>query len=124
MRLRILMLGAAAVLVAATTAEAAGNAANGKKVFARCALCHNDANGAGNKIGPDLFGVAGRKAGTAPGYSYSAAMKSAGFDWTDDRLDAFLKSPSTVVPGTKMAFAGLSSDSDRADLIAYLDALK
>jgi cytochrome c len=103
---------------------AAGNAANGASVFARCGICHNSANGAGNKIGPDLFGVVGRKAGTAPGFSYSAAMKSAGFVWTNAKLDTYIKSPSTVVPGNKMAFIGIPSDSQRADLVAYLDTLK
>ena len=63
--------------------------------------------GGGNRIGPDLFGVVGRKAGTAPNFSYSAAMKSAGFVWTNDKLDAYIKAPAMVVPGNKMAFAGL-----------------
>ncbi len=114
----------AAACLAAGAAEAAGSVASGQQVFARCAICHNAANGAGNKIGPDLFGVVGRKAGTAPGFSYSAAMKAAGFAWTDDRLNAFIKSPGATVPGNRMPFAGLASDSQRADLIVYLDTLK
>ena len=94
-------------LMAAGTAQAAGNAKSGEQVFARCGLCHSNAKGDGNKIGPNLFGVVGRKAGTAPQFSYSAAMKSAGFVWTNDKLDAWIKSPPTVVPGNKMMFAGI-----------------
>lgn len=117
------MLGLA--VVAATSAQAAGgNAANGVAVFARCAICHTNSRGEGNKLGPNLFGVVGRQAGTAPDFSYSAPMKNAGFAWTDAKLNAYIKAPAVVVPGNKMVFAGLSSDVQRADLIAYLDTLK
>jgi cytochrome c len=109
---------------AASQTYAAGNAANGATVFARCGICHTNAKGAGNSVGPDLFGVVGRKTGTAPDYSYSPAMAKAGFVWTNEKLDAYVKSPPAVVPGNKMPFAGLPSASDRADLIAYLDTLK
>lgn len=108
----------------ASAAGAAGNAANGASVFARCAICHNNTRGAGAKIGPDLFGVVGRKAGTEPGFSYSAAMKNSGITWTNEKLDAYIKSPQMIVPGNKMPFSGLPSSSQRADLIAYLDTLK
>ncbi|HTW33660.1 MAG TPA: cytochrome c family protein [Rhizomicrobium sp.] len=111
-------------LIAAGTAQAAGNAKTGAQVFGRCALCHSSAKGEGNKIGPNLFGVVGRKAGTAPEFSYSAAMRGAGFVWTNDKLDAYITSPSLVVPGNKMMFAGIPSAQQRADLIAYLDTLK
>lgn len=103
---------------------AAGNAASGATVFARCAICHSNAKGAGNMIGPNLFGVVGRKAGSVPGFYYSAAMKSSGIVWTNDKLDAYIKSPARVVPGNRMPFAGLPNDTQRADLIAYLDTLK
>jgi cytochrome c len=112
------------VAVAATEASAGGDAVKGAALFGRCFICHTNAKGAGNKIGPNLFGVVGRKAGTAPGYSYSAAMANAGFAWTDARLDAYIKAPQVTVPGNKMAFAGMPSASDRADLIAYLNTLK
>jgi cytochrome c len=118
-----LILGAIAIL-AASAAQAGGNATNGQTVFGQCAICHSSAKGGGNRIGPALFGVVGRKAGTAPGFSYSAAMKAAGFVWTNEKLDAYIKSPALTVPGNRMPFAGLSSASDRADLIAYLDTLK
>ncbi|MGB8363104.1 MAG: c-type cytochrome [Rhizomicrobium sp.] len=118
------LLVAAVLAMVATAAEAGGNAANGATVFARCAICHNNTKGAGAKIGPDLFGVVGRKAGTEPGFSYSAAMKNAGFVWTNARLDAYIKAPQQVVLGNKMPFGGLPSAGQRADLIAYLDTLK
>ena len=116
------ILGAA--LIAAGAAQAAGNATAGAQVFARCAMCHANAKGEGNKIGPNLFGVVGRKAGTAPQFSYSPALQKAGFVWTNDKLDAWITSPATLVPGNKMAFAGIPSAAQRADLIAYLDSLK
>jgi cytochrome c len=110
--------------MAASAAHAAGNAATGAVVFNRCALCHDNHKNGAIKIGPDLYGVVGRKAGTSPGFYYSSAMKNAGFAWTNDKLDAYLTSPQLVVPGNKMAFAGIAGASQRADLIAYLDTLK
>lgn len=111
-------------LMSAGVAQAAGNAAAGAQGFARCAMCHSNAKGDGNKIGPNLFGIVGRKAGTVPQFSYSPAMKTAGFVWTNDKLDAYIKAPAAVVPNNKMMFAGIPSDGQRADLIAYLDTLK
>lgn len=105
-------------------AEAAGDASAGKGVFSRCAACHNAVKGGPNMIGPNLFGVVGRKAGTAPGFSYSNAMKSSGITWTPDKLDTYLTHPAQVVPGTRMAFAGIPDAKQRADLIAYLGTLK
>jgi cytochrome c len=116
------IVGFAAIV--ATSAGAAGDAKKGATVFARCGICHSSAKGEGNKIGPNLFGVVGRKAGSVADFSYSAAMKSAGFVWTDAKLDAYIKSPATVVPGNKMAFAGVPADGQRADLVAYLNTLK
>lgn len=105
-------------------AHAAGNPKNGAIVFSRCAICHDNRKDGGNRLGPNLFGVVGRKAGTYAGYSYSPAMKNAGFTWAPAKLDAYIASPSRVVPGNKMAFAGVSDASQRADLVAYLTTLK
>jgi cytochrome c len=113
-----------ALVFSAVPVEAAGNSARGAVVFNRCAICHNNTKAAGNKIGPDLFDVVGRKAGTYPGFSYSPAMRSAGFVWTAEKLDAYIVSPQTVVPGNKMAFSGISNAGQRSDLIAYLATLK
>jgi cytochrome c len=110
---------AAAVIAPATAQNAGGNAAAGQAVFARCAACHAVTAGT-NRLGPSLFGIVGRKSGTAAGFAYSPAMKNAKITWTAGRLDAFLTRPSATVPGTKMTFAGIPSAADRANLIAYL----
>jgi cytochrome c2 len=108
----------------ATAARASGDAKAGAQVFKRCAICHTDTNGGPNKIGPNLWGVVGRKAGTAPGFNYSAAMKNSGITWTDEKLEAYLMHPQQVVPGDKMPFAGLSSHKQADDVVAYLNTLK
>jgi|KBSSwiStaDraftv2_1062776.scaffolds.fasta_scaffold3234911_1 cytochrome c len=108
----------------ATPALAGGNAANGKQVFTRCQMCHTEVKGGGNRIGPNLFGVVGRKAGTFAGYNYSAAMKNFGKVWSAQLLDTYLTRPNVTVPGTKMSFAGITNGGQRADVIAYLQSLK
>jgi cytochrome c len=104
----------------ASSAEAEPSAARGRLLFLRCASCHDISSTASPKIGPNLSGVYGRKAGSLPGYSYSAAMKHADFVWDEASLDRWLTGPNAVVPGTAMAFGGIASESDRAALIAYL----
>jgi cytochrome c len=126
-RLGFIALGAAtlAVLTAAGAAQAAGPAAGdagrGKTVFARCAACH-DLNTGAVRMGPSLKGIMGRKAGSVANFGYSGAMKSKGVTWAPDTLDAFLAAPMKYVPGTRMAFAGISNPQERADVIAYLKA--
>lgn len=117
-------LTAGAVAFMATAAQANGNATAGKQVFARCAICHSDTKGAPNKIGPNLWGIVGRKAGAEPSFNYSAAMKTAGFTWTEEKLEAYVQHPQQVVPGNRMPFAGLSSPKQAEDVVAYLDTLK
>jgi cytochrome c len=112
------------IVLATTSAHAAGNAPIGAALFNRCAICHSTTKGAPNRMGPNLFGVVGRKAGTYPGFSYSAAMRHAGFVWTPLKLDAYLTAPQTVVPGNNMPFAGIPDPGQRADLSAYLATLK
>jgi cytochrome c len=112
------------IAFAASHADAAGNAATGAALFNRCTLCHSPAKGGGNRLGPNLFGVVGRKAGTFPGFSYSAAMKNSGIVWTPAKLDAWLAAPQQVVPGNNMPFAGIADAPQRADLVAYLATLK
>ena len=104
--------------------NAAGDASAGQGLFNRCSICHSNAKGAPNKLGPNLFGVVGRKAGTYPGFSYSAAMKHAGFTWTPARLNDYVASPQKVVPGNNMPFAGISDAKQRSDIVAYLATLK
>src|SRR5262245_60210373 len=106
-------------------AWAAGDAAKGVTFFkGRCGVCHTAENGGPNKIGPNLFGVFGRHAGSAANYSYSGAMKNSGIVWTADKLAAYLKNPRGVVPGTKMTYAGIVRDDDNANVVAYLATLK
>jgi cytochrome c len=124
MNFRSVALLATFVAIVSTSALAAGNAANGAGVFDRCAICHSNTKTGGNKIGPNLFGVVGRKAGTYPGFSFSSALTSSGVVWTNAKLDAWITSPSALVPGNKMPFSGISNAGQRADLIAYLDTLK
>ncbi|NKJ07934.1 cytochrome c family protein [Rhizobium sp. SG741] len=116
----LLALGWMAIAPAASNAWADGDPDRGQKLFTRCSACH--AATEQNKVGPGLLGVVGRAAGTAEGYSYSAAMKSSGIIWDEGTLDAFLRSPSGVVKGTRMAIL-VPKDQDRGDLIAYLKTL-
>jgi cytochrome c len=124
-RLGLVGLGVAAVaaLAAAGTAQAAGgtagDAARGKTVFARCAACH-DLNTGVVRMGPSLKGIIGRKSGSVANFGYSAGMKGKGVVWNPDPIDVFLSGPMKYVPGTRMAFPGLSNPQDRADVIAYL----
>lgn len=104
----------------ATLAE--GDAAKGEKLFKKCKACHKIGEGE-NATGPSLYQVVGRKVASIPDFSYSSGMSSLGGTWTPEHLDAFLTKPKDLVPGTKMSFAGLKKEQDRADLIAYLATL-
>jgi cytochrome c len=109
--------------MAATPVLAAGDADAGATVFKKCMACHAVGEGAKNKVGPQLNDVFGRTAGTAPDYKYSKAMIEAGAGglvWTEETLKPYLRKPKDVVPGTKMAFAGLPKEEDEDNLIAYL----
>jgi cytochrome c len=88
-----------------------------------CAACHNFQKGGPNGIGPNLYSIVGRARASAPGFSYSDAMKAKGGEWTIEELNKFLTNPKEFVPGTKMTFAGLPRGSQRADVIAYLNSL-
>lgn len=113
-------LAASALAGAAMAAPPKGDPVLGKKVFMRCIACHAVAPAAAAKMGPNLAGVVGRKAGVAPGFKYSAAMKKANLKWDEATLDKWLTKPSTLVPGTSMAFAGVPNADERAAVIAYL----
>lgn len=124
--LRALSSAAIFLLAGGLAAHADGDAALGKKVFNRCIACHEAATDR-DKIGPHLMGVVGRKAGSAESFQghYSQAMKdagAAGLVWDEASLAEYLKSPRQKVPGNKMAFGGLTSDDDIANVIAYLKA--
>jgi len=97
------------------------SASEGKKVFKKCAACHSITQGGGNKIGPALWGVLGRKAGSISGYKYSKAMVLYGKLWSFEEMNGFLTKPKEWVKGTKMSFAGLKNSKERASLILYMN---
>lgn len=99
---------------------AKADAAAGKKKVGLCASCHTFEKGGSDKQGPNLYGIVGLARAHKAGFAYSAPMKSAGGTWTYENLFAFLEKPAKVMPGTAMAFAGLSKAQDRANVIAYL----
>ena len=92
----------------------------GRNAFKRCANCHQVGPGARSDFGPQLNGIVGRRAGAAPHFAYSPALKHAGFSWDERRLAAFLRDPDAVVPGNRMRFWGLSNERQVRDLIASL----
>jgi cytochrome c len=118
--------GAQAAAPAATpiaTLLASASPEHGAQIGKQCQACHNFQEGAGAKVGPDLYGVVGRQVASVSGFNYTSALKSKGGTWTFDALNAWLTKPSAYAPGTAMTFAGLSNEKQRADVIAYLDTL-
>jgi cytochrome c len=111
---------AAGALLALPTLALAQDADAGKKVFAKCAPCHSIGPGATNKVGPNLNGVIGRKAGTEEGFAYSDAMKNAGWVWDEAIFKEYITDPKKKVPGNKMLFPGVKDETERDDLAAYL----
>ncbi len=120
MNFRTLVFAATACGIMFSFSSDAADAKKGKKVFRKCVACHSITKGARHKVGPNLFGIFGRSSGKAPRYTYSKAMKSENLIWDEETLHAFVKNPKKVVKKTKMSFAGLRNDGQRADLIAYL----
>jgi len=111
------------VLLISSPALAAGDPMAGEKVFAsHCAVCHATTPGE-NKIGPSLAGIVGSSSGTVPGFDFSPAMKNANVTWDDADLDKFLANPAGFIHGTKM-FVNLPNETDRQNVIVYLDTLK
>ncbi len=120
----ILVMSGAGLIMAAAPAPVPNDAAQGQKVFQQnCALCHSVVAGR-RANGPSLFGIVGRKSGSLAGYPYSSAMKASGLTWTSAQLETYIGSPRKIVPGTKMAFVGLTDPHKAKSLIAYLNSLK
>ena len=97
------------------------NLGHGEKIFKKCASCHSIKMGGGNKIGPALYNVVGRAVGSVSDYKYSKSLSTYGKEWTFEELNGFLIKPSTWIKGTKMAYAGLKKEKDRASVIMYLN---
>jgi cytochrome c len=100
---------------------ALGDVASGEKIFKKCAACHSINKGGKNKIGPALYNVVGRAVGGVDNYKYSKALTSYGKEWTFEELNGFLIKPSSYLKGTKMSYAGLRKENDRASVIKYLN---
>ena len=103
------------------TLLAMGDLATGEKVFKKCAACHSIVKGGKNNIGPALYNVVGRKIGVIEDYKYSKALSEYGKEWTFEELNGYLIKPAKWIKGTKMAFAGLRKETDRASVILYLN---
>ena len=100
---------------------ALGDTVSGEKIFKKCAACHSINRGGKNKIGPALYNVVGRTVGGVDDYKYSKALASYGKEWTFEELNGFLTKPSSYLKGTKMSYAGLRKEKDRASVIKYLN---
>ena len=100
---------------------AMGDVASGEKIFKKCAACHSIVKGGKNNIGPALYNVVGRKTGIVPDYKYSKALSAYNKEWTFEELNGYLIKPAKWIKGTKMAFAGLRKEKDRASVIKYLN---
>ena len=100
---------------------AMGDIATGEKVFKKCAACHSIVKGGKNNIGPALYNVVGRQVGSISDYKYSKALSNYNKEWTIEELNGYLIKPAKWIKGTKMAFAGLRKEKDRASVIKYLN---
>ena len=100
---------------------AQGDVTSGEKIFKKCAACHSINKGGKNKIGPALYNVVGRVVGGLDNYKYSKALASYGKEWSFEELNGFLKKPASYLKGTKMSYAGLRKEKDRASVIKYLN---
>jgi cytochrome c len=117
---------ASAIMVFSASASQAADIAKGEAAFVRqCAICHTIDKGGENRLGPNLSGIVGRRAGTVPGFKYTNAFRTiATFEWTEGLLGQWIALPSVMIPGTAMgAFPGVS-DRDKDDIVAYLSAQK
>ncbi len=122
--MRLFAIAALAAAVLPGGAAWAADAEAGARVFrTQCGACHVVEPGK-NRVGPSLHGIVGRVSGTVEGFRYSAANKKANITWTPEVLDKYLVNPRQMIPGTTMAYVGLKNETQRADLVAYLETLK
>jgi len=111
---------AAALIATSSGAGLAQDVEKGANVFKQCQACHSIGPGAQNKIGPELNGLDGRKAGTVPNYSYSDANKNSGIIWSEQTFKEYIKDPRAKIPGTKMIFPGVKNEPQANDLWVYI----
>jgi cytochrome c len=100
--------------------DAVATVERGQKLFIQCRACHSLNEGGANKVGPNLFGIFGRKVGLTPGFAYSDALANSDVVWTEEAMGEWLARPSQFLPGNRMIFVGIKDSLDRASLIAYL----
>ena len=110
------------LMALSTPGLAEGNIKAGKKIFKKCKACHDVKEGK-NKVGPSLYNIVGATAGKVEGFKYSKAMAESGLVWDEANLRAFVTKPKELVPGNRMAFAGLKKEKQIDDLIAYLNSV-
>jgi cytochrome c len=115
---------ASALLLALATAAQAQDVAAGEQSFKKCIACHAIGPGAKNKVGPELNGLDGRKAGSAPDFPYSEANKNSGITWSKETFNEYITDPRAKIPGTKMIFPGIKNEKERDNLWAYLSQFK
>ena len=124
MKYRAPVLIAALIALCGSAPAYAADAGAGQSSFNKiCANCHTDRPNK-NNIGPTLFGLIGRRSGSAPGFSYSDAMKNAGVTWDESTLSRYLADPKAFIPGNKMPYAGVKKPDERQDIITYLSTLR
>jgi cytochrome c len=111
---------AAIALAASTAAASAQDVAAGEQSFKKCLPCHSVGEAAKNKVGPELNGLDGRKAGASEGFNYTEANKNSGITWNESVFKDYIKDPRAKIPGTKMVFAGIKNEQEVNDLWAYL----
>ncbi len=111
------------VLAPITPLLASASVEEGQKVFKKCAACHTPGKDGASKVGPNLYNIVGAPKAAKAGFSYSPALKAKSGSWGYEELNAFFHKPKKYVKGTKMAFAGLKKEKDRANIIAYLRSL-
>ncbi len=115
---------ATGLVLAMPAVASAQDAEAGKKLWNKCAPCHAIGPGAKNKVGPELNGILGRPAASVEGFAYSDALKKSGLTWDDATLHKWLENPKALVPGTKMLFPGVKDETQRDDIIAYIESFK
>lgn len=115
-----LVLASAALITFMAGQASAQDVAAGERSWNKCRACHQIGETAKNGVGPIMNGIIGRKSGTVAGYNYTDANKNSGLTWTPDVFAEYIKNPRAKIPGTKMAFAGISNEKEIKDLTAFL----